>query len=137
MTRSLQKSLFEGQRMTINDSIELTAESLRLYGATHRVWVIAYSGGKDSTAMVTLIVWLIETGRIPRPEKLIILYVDTRMELPPLEACAMRLMEELRTRPWIECRVVMAELDQRYMVYMLGRGVPPPQRTRHQATGTD
>lgn len=124
--KTQQQALFEGSRMTVDESIELTAESMRLYGTDHDVWAVAYSGGKDSTAMVTLIVWLIETGRIPRPRKLIVLWGDTRMELPPLETCARNLMTELSRRPWIECRTVCAELDQRYMVYMLGRGVPPP-----------
>jgi len=123
---SKQRTFLDSARMTINDAVDLTAQSLTVYGSTHDVWVIAYSGGKDSTAMVTVLVWLIETGRVPRPKKLIVLYCDTRMELPPLEVCANKIMFELSRRSWIECRTVMAELDQRYMVYMLGRGVPPP-----------
>jgi DNA sulfur modification protein DndC len=35
-------------------------------------------------------------------------------------------MARLRQRNWITVEVVRAEMDKRFMVYMLGRGVPPP-----------
>lgn len=41
-------SLFESERLTMPESIELTAESLRAYGGKYRHWAIAYSGGKES-----------------------------------------------------------------------------------------
>lgn len=71
----------------------MTAASLRAYGERYGNWAIAYSGGKDSSALVTIVVHLIEAGRVPRPESLTILYADTRMELPPLQLAAMKLME--------------------------------------------
>jgi len=123
---SSQPTIFDDARMTSEEAIELTAASLREYGARHDVWSVAFSGGKDSTAMVTLVVHLIETGRVPRPRKMYVLYGDTRMELPPLWLSAQAIMADLAKRDWIECRTVMAEMDQRFFVYMLGRGVPPP-----------
>ena len=75
--------------MGFDEALELTAMSLRAYAATHRHWCIAYSGGKDSSATVTAVVHLILTGRVPAPESLTILYADTRMELPPLQAAAL------------------------------------------------
>ncbi|WP_236619132.1 phosphoadenosine phosphosulfate reductase family protein [Acaryochloris sp. CCMEE 5410] len=89
---------------------------------------IAFSGGKDSTATVTLVDHLIETGRIPKPETLTVLYADTRQEFPPLHNAAMDIMAELQTHG-MDCRVVLPKLDHRYFVYMLGRGVPPPSNT--------
>lgn len=62
------QSLFEGERLTVERSIELTIESLQAYGERYRHWAIAYSGGKDSSGLVTLIAWLIQSGRIPAPE---------------------------------------------------------------------
>ena len=119
------KSLFEDARMKLPESIELTVQSLIEYGARYKHWAIAYSGGKDSSATVTLVASLIEQGRIPEPESLTILYADTRMELPPLHLSAMSVMDSLRERGY-QAHVVLPPLDKRYFVYMLGRGVPPP-----------
>lgn len=119
-------TLWDNERMTATEAIDLTAQSLLAYGPSHDYWSVAYSGGKDSTALLTCTVHLIESGRVPCPKKMFVLYGDTRMELTPLHTAAMGIMENLRSRDWIDCRVVMAEMDQRFFVYMLGRGVPPP-----------
>lgn len=119
-------TLFDDARMPLGDAIELTVASLTAYAQRFRHWAIAYSGGKDSSATVTVVAHLIETGRIPRPESLTVLYADTRMELPPLQIAATGVLRELRERE-IETRVVLPELDDRYFVYMFGRGVPPPK----------
>ncbi len=126
MSRTL--SLFEDDRLTLSKSIELSAESLRHYGSLYKHWAIAFSGGKYSSATVTLIAHLIETGQILKPDSLTVLYADTRQELPPLHSAAMGILEELRKRGF-DTRVVLPDLDYRYFVYMLGRGVPPPSNT--------
>lgn len=128
-------SLFEEERLTLPKSIELSAESLRHYGSFYKHWAIAFSGGKDSAATVTLVAHLIETDRIPKPESLTILYADTRQELPPLHNSAIAILKSLEKRlepilgDRFQTRVVLPELDHRYFVYMLGRGVPPPSNT--------
>lgn len=119
------QQLFEEQRMTMQEAIRLTVESLQEYGSRYRHWCIAYSGGKDSSATVTLIAHLIKTNQIPTPESLIVLYADTRMELPPLQISALGILEELKISG-IETRVILPALDHRFFVYMFGRGVPPP-----------
>jgi len=120
-----QASLFEGQRMTLEDSIELTVQSLSAYGHDYRHWAIAFSGGKDSTATVTLVTHLMESGRVAAPESLTVLYADTRQELPPLHIGAMTMLDSLEKRG-IKTRVVLPKIEDRYFVYMFGRGVPPP-----------
>jgi DNA sulfur modification protein DndC len=107
-------------------SVDLTIESLHAYGPLHKHWAIAYSGGKDSSAVVTLVTHLIATGQVPAPESLTVLYADTRLELPPLQAAAMHILAVLEKRG-IKTQVVLPALDERFMVYMLGRGVPPPK----------
>lgn len=119
-------SLFEGDRLSMQDSIALSLASLREYSARYRHWAMAYSGGKDSSAAVTFVVNAIESGEIPRPESLTVLYADTRMEMPPLQIATMATMRALRDRG-IDARVVLPVLDDRYFVYMFGRGVPPPK----------
>lgn len=120
-----QDSFFDDQRMTMQESIELTTQSLQAYCSTYDHWAIAYSGGKDSTATVTLVTHLIESGRIQKPQSLTVLYADTRQELPPLHIGAMEMLAALEKRG-VKTQVVLPEMDDRFFVYMFGRGVPPP-----------
>src|ERR1700730_8305234 len=117
MTRT--PSLWEGDRLDMERSMALTTQSLHSYGPLYRHWAVAYSGGKDSTATVTLIAHLNATGPIAPPENVTVLYADTRMELPPLHACALILLDELAQRG-IHTQVVLPDLDDRFFVYMLG-----------------
>lgn len=112
-------------RLQMNDSIALTVQSLQAYGVAHAHWCIAWSGGKDSTATLTLLVYLLDSGKIPRPKSLTVFYADTRQELPPLAIAAQHIMDELCERD-IALEIVTAPLDKRFMVYILGRGVTPP-----------
>lgn len=127
-------TLFGEKRLQMTDSIRLTIESLEAYGQVHEHWALAWSGGKDSTALVTLVVWLIETGRVPAPKTLTVLYADTRLELLPLALSAETIRGELLDHApalaardcALDVRTVVAPLDKRFLVYILGRGVPPP-----------
>jgi DNA sulfur modification protein DndC len=121
-----QSTLFEEQRMGFLDAQELSIQSLLAYAKRYRHWAIAYSGGKDSSAVVTFVCWLILTGQIPKPESLTILYADTRMELTPLHASAMAMLAVLKEKGF-NVQIVLPKLDDRFFVYMFGRGVPPPK----------
>jgi len=127
-------NLFGVKRIDFNEQIRLTCESVNAYGQFHKHWAIAWSMGKDSTALLTLLVQLIETGQIMKPESLTVLRADTRMELPPLWIASEFIIEKLKSKG-IAVRTVMAEMDDRFMVYMLGRGVPPPSNTFRWCTG--
>lgn len=128
-----QSSLFEADRLTLDDALELSLASLRAYGERYQHWAVAYSGGKDSTATLAFVRWAVMTDRVPRPRSIAVLYADTRMELPPLHQSALQLMDSIRHTPqylmetlW-SAQVVMPAMDDRFFVYMLGRGVPPPK----------
>ena len=119
-------SLFEDQRMGYNDAINMSIASLREYGQRYPHWAIAFSGGKDSSATAAFVAWAIQSGQVPAPETLTILYADTRQEFPPLQQTAMQFMDALR-RDGYTAQSVLPALDDRFYVYMLGRGVPPPK----------
>ena len=112
----------------MTDSIAQTVTSLNVFGAGHRHWTIGFSGGKDSGTVASLVPHLIRTGKVPRPETLTVLYADTRMELPPLRAAADEMLAALRGMG-IRTQVVLPPMEDRFFVYMLGRGVPPPSNT--------
>jgi DNA sulfur modification protein DndC len=129
-----QETLFEGVRMTLEDSLSLSLMSLNEYGRRYRHWAVAYSGGKDSSATVIFVTWAILNHLVPAPESLTVLYADTRMELPPLQMTAMGLLKVLSSLGF-KAQVVLPELDKRFYVYMLGLGVPPPKNTFRWCTG--
>jgi DNA sulfur modification protein DndC len=115
-----------GVRMVHEEAVELTLASLRAYWDSHPHKALAWSGGKDSTALLSLVIHLIDIGELPQPDLLHVFYADTRQELPPIQASADQIIEKLREHNWIKVTVVRAPLDKRFMVYILGRGVPPP-----------
>lgn len=126
MTHAQQPTLFGGgARLAYDDAMAMTIASMKTYGPEHDHWAVAWSGGKDSSATLTVIIHLIDTGQIAAPKTLTVFYADTRLELLPLTFAAMRIMAQLRERG-IDVQVVRAPLDKRFMVYILGRGVPPP-----------
>ncbi len=124
--RTLQLSIFDGVRLSLEDSIQLSLMSLAEYGQRYDDWAVAYSGGKDSTATVAFVAWAIRSGLVAAPRSLTVLYADTRMELPPLQQAAMRLLDDLRSQGF-NAQMVLPEMDDRFFVYVLGRGVPPPK----------
>lgn len=125
-----QPSLFSGQgaTMPVGECVERTLANLQVHAAAYDHWILAYSGGKDSATVVTVIVTLIQLGVLQRPRTITVMYADTRMELPPLQAAAREMMARLRELG-IGVVEVCAPMDERFFVYMLGRGVPPPSNT--------
>ncbi|QTE37504.1 phosphoadenosine phosphosulfate reductase family protein [Mucilaginibacter gossypii] len=125
--KTVQTNLFEGisHRLQMTDSFELSWQSLSAYGPKYNYWCVAWSGGKDSTTLVTFIVWSILSGKVKAPKKIYIMYADTRLELTPLFYAAQKIMEELAEHGY-QVEVVMASMENRFLTYIIGRGVPPP-----------
>ncbi|OZI06621.1 phosphoadenosine phosphosulfate reductase [Siphonobacter sp. BAB-5385] len=120
-----QTSIWENQRIDFDGCVDLTVRSLNTYGIERPHWVFTWSGGKDSTTLVTLALSLINSGQVKAPETITVLYADTRMELPPLQYSVFFLIEQMKSRG-IDVEIVMAPVERRFLPYILGRGVPPP-----------
>lgn len=129
-----QLNIFGTEPITVASSIELTIASLKEYGSRHEHWAAAWSWGKDSTTVVTLVTQLINTGQIPAPKSFTIFAADTRMELIPLWLSAQVIKKQLEERG-VKVEIVTAPIDDRFLVYILGRGVPPPSNTFRWCTG--
>jgi len=129
MTGKQQPSLFEHDRLTLDGALDLSIASLAAYGERYRHWAVAYSGGKDSTAALAFVIWVLKNRRVPEPQSLTVLYADTRMEIPPLQQGALAMLDAVRHNASDQVRtvVVQPDMSQRFFVYMLGRGVPPPK----------
>lgn len=125
-----QPSLFSGQggQMPVGECVERILANLQAHASAYDHWILAYSGGKDSATVVTIVVTLIQMGVLQAPKSITVMYADTRMELPPLQAAAREMMNRLRALG-VNVVEVVAPMDERFFVYMLGRGVPPPSNT--------
>ena len=124
----MQRTLFDGFRLTLDNAVSQSIENLQYYGKQYKHWAVAYSGGKDSSAMLTFVLWAIRSGNVSAPKSLTVLYADTRLELPPLHNTAMRMLRTVKQHGF-DAQVVMPAIDDRFMVYMLGYGVPPSSNT--------
>lgn len=129
-----QPNLFGVEKITVGECINLTIESLVEYGSRHKHWAAAWSWGKDSTTLVTLIIQLMKTNQIPTPETFTIFAADTRLELIPLWLSAQVLKKQMEEFG-VKVEIVQATIDNRFLVYILGRGVPPPSNTMRWCTG--
>lgn len=86
-------------------------------------WCCSFSGGKDSTALVTWVEWLRRSGWITVDSPKLV-RSDTGVEEPPLTALADNLARLLERHGW-ECAVVRPEARERLYPQILGRGLPP------------
>jgi DNA sulfur modification protein DndC len=99
---------------------EPTAENLaRLAGP----WCCAYSGGKDSTALVTWLEWLRRAGWLTAPSPMLV-RSDTGVEDPALAGVAGALTALLAGCGWV-CGLVTPAVHERLYPQVLGRGLPP------------
>ena len=103
-----------------------------LYTGDSRPWIIAFSGGKDSTALLQLIwISLRELPRNQRKKPIHVCYVDTGMEHPEYSRAVVSTLRSVQNAADIEdlpfaVRVLEPELKNRYFVCVIGRGYAPP-----------
>ena len=109
-------SFFAGK---FNESIAIFE---KLYERNKR-WVITYSGGKDSTALVILALYMKDL----HPDiDLNITYADTLLEIPQMTAVVSGFLEAIEERYPAKVKIVKPDLKDTYWVRMIGRGYPPP-----------
>jgi DNA sulfur modification protein DndC len=93
-------------------------------------WVVGYSGGKDSTAVVKLIFQsLLRLKHARKP--VTVIYCDTGVEIPLASALARKALSELESEAAslavpISVRILSPPMNERFFVKVLGRGYPPP-----------
>lgn len=98
-----------------------SAETLSVLN--HRQWICSYSGGKDSTSLVTWIEWLRRSGQMTYAEPRLAMS-DTGVEFPFLQEIAGRMMERLTACGW-RCEVVLPAVRERLYCRIFGRGNTP------------
>ncbi len=88
-------------------------------------WVVFFSGGKDSTALSLV---LARWSQAKPDLNLTILYIDTRIEPPPMHEGALITLEQLRVRYGVGVVVRRPIPQESFWTLLLGKGYPPPHR---------
>ncbi|MHB0954255.1 MAG: phosphoadenosine phosphosulfate reductase domain-containing protein [Allorhizobium sp.] len=93
-------------------------------------WVVAFSGGKDSTAALKVMLAAYRKSNL-KHLKLTVIYCDTGVENPILDAYVktslVRLQEEFSgLGPHFNTKLLQAPVQDRFFVRIIGRGYPPP-----------
>ncbi len=119
-----------GLKSTVN---ELFAEIQELYCADDIPWIVGYSGGKDSTAVLSLI-WLaiakLESQQ--RHKTIHVISTDTMVENPIVAAWVAQSLESMRAAAQeqglpVEPHRLTPEVKDTFWVNLIGRGYPAPR----------
>lgn len=116
--------------------ISQISESLKqLYFSDERPWVVGYSGGKDSTMLVSLVFeMLLSLMPDKRTKDVSIVCTDTCVEIP---AVVDRVNNELTCMQCcadehnlgVSTHLLKPPADQSFWVNLIGRGYPPPNHS--------
>lgn len=109
-------------------AIEITADAIRARTTNH--WVLAFSGGKDSSAALKIFLAAYKRARV-HLSKVTIIYCDTGVENPILDSYAKNFLRNFKNEVLdrglpFQTRVLKAPIQDRFFVRIIGRGYPPP-----------
>jgi len=103
---------------------------IEAYTTDPNPWIVGYSGGKDSTAVLKLLyAALVECSRLHKP--VTVVYCDTGVEIPLISGIALTALRAFGAHcaahqlP-VETVVIRPPLEERFFVKVLGNGYPPP-----------
>ena len=106
-----------------------------MYLADDRPWVVGFSGGKDSTAVVQLIYTAVRALPAERREKRVfVVSADTLVETPVVIEFIARTMSDLEKAASaqgmpLEVHRVVPKTTETFWVNLLGKGYSAPTRT--------
>lgn len=108
-------------------------EILELYAQDDIPWIIGYSGGKDSTAVLQLVVLALrKLGPNQRTKPVHVISTDTMVENPIVAAwvkLSLQRLKELADTEDLGLSVdrLIPKIDDTYWVNLIGRGYPAPR----------
>jgi DNA sulfur modification protein DndC len=118
---------------SLSDQVFAALESL--YYSDSRPWVIAYSGGKDSTLVLQLVYEFLLKGKdMGKAEKpIFVISSDTRVEAPNVSRYVVETLDRIRKAAEehqirLNTRLVSPSPEQSFWGKLIGLGYPPPTR---------
>jgi len=114
---------------------DLIAEIQGVYLADNRPWIIGFSGGKDSTCVLSLIFYaLLSLKPEQRHKAIFVVSSDTLVETPVVVEMIHHMLNLIETQAKkhklpISTHSVHPREDQTFWVNLLGRGYPAPRQT--------
>lgn len=109
-------------------AIEATRLAILARPTAH--WIIAYSGGKDSTAALKIVIAAANKIR-ENDIKITLIYCDTGVENPTLDRHVKSIMSGIeiefsKFKNSYQIKILKAPVQDRFFVRIVGRGYPPP-----------
>lgn len=118
----------------VEDIENLTKEIQDLYCLDDIPWVVGYSGGKDSTAVLQLI-WNAIASLTPekRHKTIYVITTDTKVENPIVSLWVRKSLEIMKVSAQkqempIEPHLLQPSVKESFWVCLIGRGYPSPRR---------
>ncbi|MDY6831709.1 MAG: DNA phosphorothioation system sulfurtransferase DndC [Thermodesulfobacteriota bacterium] len=117
------------------DKLSFAAEALaglaKLYLADNRPWVVAYSGGKDSTAVLQLTFNMLRTLGNQANKPVFIMTSDTRLEVPNVSDYVTLSLKKIDESAKalnlpLSIRLVQPLPEESFWGKLIGKGYPPP-----------
>jgi len=126
------------EQRTVSDLVEdiraLTAEIQQLYCQDSLPWIIGYSGGKDSTAILQLVWGAIAALPVEQRTKTIhVITTDTLVENPVVAAWVSQSLEQMKVAAQnqgmpIEPLLLKPAVKDTFWVNLIGKGYPAPRQ---------
>lgn len=111
----------------INETLNVISN---YFEKSYNNWIIAFSGGKDSTLVLLLLVEFLKTTNI-RDKNVTIVYCDTGVEIPIMREYTLEVLKRLSNfskKLSLKIDVVTSEpdIDDTFFVNVIGKGYVPP-----------
>ncbi|MCX2982877.1 DNA phosphorothioation system sulfurtransferase DndC [Halieaceae bacterium IMCC14734] len=135
---SKQQPLYESMDELLADDPKLPAlitEIQTLYLEDEKPWVIGFSGGKDSTTILSLIyVALTKLKKAQRHKHIYVISSDTLVETPMVVNMVTTTIEQINAQAKkqglpLSAHIVLPKMDQTFWANLLGKGYPAPTQS--------
>ncbi len=110
---------------------KITIENIqRAYLQDNLPWTLAFSGGKDSSALLKLVYLALE-GIHRKSKPVTVIYCDTGVEIPIIRSLVIKTLDDLSVEAVendipIRTYIVYPPMKDRFFSKVIGRGYPPP-----------
>lgn len=114
--------------------IQAKEEIKQVYLEDHRPWVVGYSGGKDSTATVQLVLSaLSELEPSQRKKVVYVISSDTLVETPPIISLITKNLGKIQDQATklglpVETHKVQPDIEKTFWTMIIGKGYPTPRQ---------